>query len=104
MSEPLSLGVVFFPILGGSGIVATELSTGLAQRGHRVHVIASALPSRALPACERLFFHEVSASSYPPLDHAPYALALASGIVQIAEENGLDLVHVHYAVPHAASA
>jgi N-acetyl-alpha-D-glucosaminyl L-malate synthase BshA len=67
-------------------------------------VIASALPSRALPACERLFFHEVSASSYPVLDQAPYALALASGIVQIVEDHGLDLVHVHYAVPHATSA
>ena len=104
MSRPLSIGVVCFPSLGGSGIVATELATGLAQRGHRVHVIASALPSRALPACERLFFHEVSASSYPPLDQGPYALALASGIVQIVEDHGLDLVHVHYAVPHATSA
>ncbi|HJQ97657.1 MAG TPA: N-acetyl-alpha-D-glucosaminyl L-malate synthase BshA [Candidatus Polarisedimenticolaceae bacterium] len=104
MSRPLSIGIVCFPSLGGSGIVATELATGLAQRGHRVHVIASALPSRALPACERLFFHEVSASSYPPLDQGPYALALASGIVQIVEDHGLDLVHVHYAVPHATSA
>ena len=104
MTSPLTLGVVCFPSLGGSGIVATELATGLARRGHRVHVIASALPSRALPACERLFFHEVSAASYPPLDQAPYALALASGLVQIAEDHGLDLVHAHYAVPHATSA
>ena len=104
MSRPLSIGIVCFPSLGGSGIVATELATGPAQRGHRVHVIASALPSRALPACERLFFHEVSASSTPPLDQGPYALALASGIVQIVEDHGLDLVHVHYAVPHATSA
>ena len=104
MTPPLTLGVVCFPSLGGSGIVATELATGLAQHGHKVHVIASALPSRALPACERLFFHEVAAASHPPLDHSPYALALASGIVQIAEDHGLDLVHVHYAVPHAASA
>lgn len=104
MSRPLSIGIVCFPSLGGSGIVATELATGLAQRGHRVHVVASALPSRALPACERLFFHEVSASSYPPLDQGPYALALASSIVQVVEDHGLDLVHVHYAVPHATSA
>ena len=104
MTQALSIGVVCFPSLGGSGIIATELATGLAQRGHRVHVIASALPSRALPACERLFFHEVSASSYPPLDQGPYALALASGIVQVVEDHGLDLVHVHYAVPHATSA
>jgi L-malate glycosyltransferase len=104
LKAPLTVGVVCFPSLGGSGIIATDLATGLAQRGHRVHVIASALPSRALPACERLFFHEVQAASTPPLDQAPYALALASGLVQIAEDHGLDLVHVHYAVPHAASA
>jgi N-acetyl-alpha-D-glucosaminyl L-malate synthase BshA len=104
MSDTLSLGIVCFPSLGGSGIIATELAAGLAHRGHRVHVIASALPSRPLPACERLFFHEVAVSSYPPLDHAPYALALGSSLVEITQDHGLDLVHVHYAVPHATSA
>jgi N-acetyl-alpha-D-glucosaminyl L-malate synthase BshA len=104
MSDALSLGIVCFPSLGGSGIIATELAAGLAHRGHRVHVIASALPSRALPPCERLFFHEVAVSNYPTLDQAPYALALGSSLVEIAEDHRLDLVHVHYAVPHATSA
>jgi N-acetyl-alpha-D-glucosaminyl L-malate synthase BshA len=100
----LAIGVVCFPSLGGSGIVATELAVGLAQRGHRVHVIASSQPSRALPESARLFLHEVAAPSYPLFDQAPYTLALASTIVGVAEEHALDVLHVHYAVPHAASA
>ena len=104
MSAPLSIGIVCFPSLGGSGIIATELAVGLSLRGHRVHVIASAPPSRTLPPVERLFLHEVSVPSHPALQHPPYALALASSIVQIVEDQGLDVVHVHYALPHAASA
>ena len=104
MSAPLSVGIVCFPSLGGSGIVATELAVGLSLRGHRVHVIASAPPSRTLPPFERLFLHEVSVPTHPALQYAPYTLALASSIVEIAKDHGLDIVHVHYAVPHAASA
>jgi glycosyltransferase involved in cell wall biosynthesis len=104
MSAPLSIGIVCFPSLGGSGIVATELAVGLSLRGHRVHVITSAPPSRTLPAIERLTLHVVAAPSHPALQDAPYALALASRIVEIAEHHGLDIVHVHYALPHAASA
>ena len=104
MSSPISVGIVCFPSLGGSGIVATELAVGLSLRGHRVHVIASAPPSRALPPVERLFLHEVSVPTHPALQYAPYTLALASSIVEIAQDHGLDIVHVHYAVPHAASA
>jgi L-malate glycosyltransferase len=104
MTAPLSVGIVCFPSLGGSGIVATELAVGLSLRGHSVHVIASAPPSRTLPAVERLFLHEVSVPSHPALQYAPYALALASSIVEIAEDQRLDVVHVHYALPHAASA
>ncbi len=104
MSAPLTVGIVCFPSLGGSGIVATELAVGLSQRGHRVHVIASAPPSRTLPTCERLFLHEVSVPSHPALQYAPYAMALASSLVEIATDHGLDIIHVHYAVPHAAAA
>ena len=104
MSHPMSVGIVCFPSLGGSGIVATDLAVGLSLRGHRVHVIASAPPSRPLPTCERLFLHEVGVSSPPPLQYAPYTLALASSLVEIASDHALDIVHVHYAVPHAASA
>jgi len=104
MSAPLSVGIVCFPSLGGSGIVATELAVGLSQRGHSVHVIASAPPSRTLPTFERLFLHEVSVPSYPALQYAPYGMALSSSLVEIASDRGLDIIHVHYAVPHAAAA
>jgi N-acetyl-alpha-D-glucosaminyl L-malate synthase BshA len=104
LSAPLSVGIVCFPSLGGSGIVATELAVGLSQRGHRVHVIASAPPSRTLPTCENLFLHEVSVPTHPALQHPPYTLALAASLVEIASDHGLDVIHVHYAVPHATSA
>lgn len=104
MSHALAIGMVCYPSLGGSGVIASELAVGLTQRGHRVHVIASAPPSRPLPKCDRLFLHEVAVSDYPLFEHPPYALALASTIVTVANDHQLDLVHVHYAVPHAASA
>jgi N-acetyl-alpha-D-glucosaminyl L-malate synthase BshA len=104
VNEPLSIGIVCYPSLGGSGVVASELATGLAERGHRVHVIASAPPSRALAESERLFFHGVSVSDYPLFDHPPYTLAVAAKITEVAANQRLDLVQVHYAVPHAASA
>lgn len=104
MNDVLSIGIVCFPSLGGSGIIATELASGLSRRGHHVHVISSSTPSRPLPACENLFVHEVSVAAYPPLQHAPYALALASSLAEIANDHALDLVHVHYAIPHAVSA
>ncbi|MGD9765028.1 MAG: N-acetyl-alpha-D-glucosaminyl L-malate synthase BshA [Candidatus Binatia bacterium] len=100
----MAIGVVCYPSLGGSGVVAADLATGLAGRGHRVHVIASAPPSRRLPECDRIRFHPVEATDYPLFDHPPYALAAASTIVEVARRHRLDLVHVHYAVPHAASA
>jgi len=104
MSAPLSIGIVCFPSLGGSGIVATELAVGLSQRGHSVHVIASAPPSRTLPTFERLFIHEVSVPGHPALQYPPYGLALTSSLVSLSTDHGLDVVHVHYAIPHAASA
>jgi len=104
MTKPLSIGIVCFPTLGGSGTVATELAASLALRGHRVHVIASAPPSRTLPTCENLFLHEVSVPTHPALQHPPYTLALASSLVEIASDHLLDVIHVHYAVPHATSA
>jgi N-acetyl-alpha-D-glucosaminyl L-malate synthase BshA len=100
----LRIALVCFPGLGGSGIIGTELAAGLAQRGHSVHVIAERPPSRALPQSAHLFFHEVSAPSYPLFDQAPYTLALASTIARVVSEERVSLLHVHYAVPHAASA
>ena len=104
MNEPLAIGIVCFPSLGGSGIVASELALGLARRGHRIHLIASSRPSRELPPCANETFHEVRVPPYPLFEHAPYALAVASTIVEVARTRGLDLVQVHYAVPHATSA
>ena len=104
MSRPLALGIVCYPSLGGSGIVASELALGLARRGHRIHLIASARPSRELPPCPSERFHEVRVPPYPVFEHAPYTLAVASTIAEVARSHGLDLVQVHYAVPHAVSA
>jgi len=104
MSAPLTIGVVCYASLGGSGIVATELAAGLAERGHRLHVIASAPPSRRLATSDRLALHTVPVTSHPVLGHPLYGLALAETIVDVARRHALDLLHVHYAVPHAASA
>lgn len=104
MTRALNVALVCYPSLGGSGIIASELGAGLAQRGHTVHIIASSHPSRALPACSRLSFHEVRAPNYPVFEQAPYTLALASTIARVVGEHRVDVVHVHYAVPHAASA
>jgi N-acetyl-alpha-D-glucosaminyl L-malate synthase BshA len=103
-ADGLTLGIVCYPSLGGSGVVASELAAGLARRGHRVHVIASAPPSRPLPVCDDLVFHEVTVPDHPLFEHPPYELAVAAAIVEVATGERLDLVHVHYAVPHAASA
>ena len=100
----LAIGIVCYASLGGSGVVAADLAAGLAGRGHRVHVIASAPPSRPLPASERLAFHAVPVAEYPLFEQAPYELALAAAIVDVAAVQRLDIVHVHYGVPHAASA
>jgi L-malate glycosyltransferase len=104
VSAPLSVALVCYPSFGGSGIVASELAVGLAKRGHRIHVIASAPPRRGLPASENLHFHEIAVSKYPLFDYPPYTLAVASAIMRLAGRERLDLVHVHYAIPHTSSA
>ena len=103
MPRPLRIGVVCFPSLGGSSVVASELALGLAERGHEVHLMASACPARAHES-ERLAFHPVVVPGYPLFEHPPYGLAVASLIVEVTRRHALDLVHVHYAVPHASSA
>jgi L-malate glycosyltransferase len=104
VSAPLSVALVCYPGFGGSGIVASELAVGLARRGHRIHVIANAPPRRGLPASENLHFHELAVSKYPLFDYPPYTLAVASAIMRLADRERLDLVHVHYAIPHTSSA
>ena len=99
----MNVGITCYPTYGGSGIVATELSQCLAQRGHRVHIISSSMPSRLLELGERIFFHEVEAMAYPLFEYVPYDLALATKMVEVIKREDLDLLHVHYAIPHAIS-
>jgi N-acetyl-alpha-D-glucosaminyl L-malate synthase BshA len=100
----MKIGITCYPTYGGSGVVATELGMELAARGHEVHFISYAPPIRLTDTNDRIHFHEVEISSYPLFDHAPYALALAVKMMQVAEAEDLDLLHVHYAIPHSVSA
>ncbi len=100
----LKIGIVCYPTFGGSGVVATEVGLALARRGHRVHLLSYDVPSRLDRFVENLVFHEVATRSYPLLDDGAYTLSLASKIVEVSRYEGLDLLHVHYAVPHATSA
>lgn len=99
----LSIGVVCYPSYGGSGVIATELAKNLAGRGHQVHLISYDQPFR-MEFRENLFYHEVDVPSYPLFKYPPYLLALANKMVEVTRHGGLDLLHVHYAVPHATAA
>jgi len=100
----LRIGITSFATSGGSGIVATELGRQLANQGHEVHFISSALPVRLSGFEPNLCFHRVELSTYPPFPSAPYSLALASKMTEVAQAHALQILHVHYAIPHAASA
>jgi L-malate glycosyltransferase len=100
----MNIGIVLYPTYGGSGVVATELGKGLAARGHNVHFISYARPMRLDEFHENISFHEVTFSAYPLFEYPPYDLALASHLVDIIKYQKLDLLHVHYAIPHATSA
>ncbi len=100
----MNIGITVYPSYGGSGIVGSELGKELAARGHTVHFIASALPTRLTELNERVRFHEVEMLSYPLFEHQPYDLALATKMAQVADSENLDLLHVHYAIPHSISA
>ncbi|QOY85134.1 N-acetyl-alpha-D-glucosaminyl L-malate synthase BshA [Paludibaculum fermentans] len=100
----MRIGITCYPTYGGSGIVATELGLELAVRGHEVHFITYANPIRLDPGTPRIHYHEVEVSTYPLFQYPPYDLALASRMTEIAEWQNLDLLHVHYAIPHSASA
>jgi L-malate glycosyltransferase len=98
------IGIVCYPTFGGSGVVATELGKALAKEGHKVHFITYSQPSRLDFLNENLFYHEVNIRSYPLFEFAPYELALASKMVDVVKNEKLDLLHVHYAIPHASAA
>lgn len=106
----MRIGITCYPTYGGSGVVATELGMELAARGHEVHFITYALPIRLaeMPdqpeAASRVTFHEVEVSHYPLFDYPPYELALATQMAEVAEHHQLDVLHVHYAIPHSVSA
>ena len=100
----MKIGITCYPTYGGSGVVATELGLELAARGYDVHFISYAVPVRMTEASERIHFHEVEVMNYPLFDHPPYTLALASQMYNVAANEGLDLLHVHYAIPHSVSA
>jgi len=100
----MKIGITCYPTYGGSGVVATELGLELAMRGHEVHFISYAMPIRLSGTSERIWFHEVEVTAYPLFDHPPYTLALATKMTEVAEEASLDLLHVHYAIPHSVSA
>jgi len=99
----MNIGITVYPTYGSSGIVGSELGKELAARGHTIHFISSSLPTRLTELNERVRFHEVEMMSYPLFEHQPYTLALATKMAKVAETENLDLLHVHYAIPHSIS-
>ena len=104
MEEPLKIGITCYPTVGGSGVVATELGKLLAERGHQVHFITHSMPFRLGKYHKNIYYHEVEVTDYYVFRHPPYDLALASKMAMVARMQGLDLLHVHYALPHAICA
>jgi N-acetyl-alpha-D-glucosaminyl L-malate synthase BshA len=100
----LRIGITCYPTYGGSGVVGTELGIELASRGHEVHFIAYQPPIRLNTQHPQIFFHEVTVSQYPLFEYPPYDLALATRMAEVAEIYDLDILHVHYAIPHSVSA
>lgn len=97
----MKIGIVCYPTFGGSGVVATELGVGLAKRGHEIHFITYKRPARLSHFQENVFYHEVDTNDYPLFEYTPYDSALASKLVDVVKYENLDLLHVHYAIPHA---
>src|SRR3954454_3197044 len=100
----MKIGITCYPTYGGSGVVATELGLELGQRGHQVHFISYSQPIRLTGPQPNIHYHEVEVSRYPLFDFPPYDLALATRMAEVSEFYDLDLLHVHYAIPHSVSA
>ena len=100
----MKIGITCYPTYGGSGVVATELGKSLALRGHEIHFISYAMPMRLNAFVENIFYHEVEINNYPLFEFPLYSIALASKMVEVAKFHEIDLVHAHYAIPHATSA
>ena len=100
----MKIGIVCYPTFGGSGVLATELGKALAQKGHHVHFITYQQPVRLNGFIPNIFYHEVQVATYPLFDYPPYETALSSTLVDVIKNNSLQLLHVHYAIPHASAA
>ena len=100
----LKIGIVCYPTFGGSGVISTELGAGLARKGYEVHFITSSQPVKLNVFEKNIYFHEVVLNPYPLFQHQPFEVALTSKIVEVAKYEKLDLLHVHYAIPHASAA
>lgn len=100
----MKIGITCYPTYGGSGAIAAELGIQLSQRGHQVHFISYALPFRLPTFRQDLYFHQVETMSYPLFEHTPYTIPLAAKMADVTQAEGLDVLHVHYAIPHAVSA
>jgi len=100
----MKIGIVCYPTFGGSGVIATELGKALAEKGHKIHFVTYSQPVRLDFFSENLFYHEVSVPQYPLFEYAPYELALTSKLVDVIKYEQLDILHVHYAIPHASVA
>lgn len=100
----LKIGITCYPTVGGSGVIATELGKLLAERGHEIHFITSSVPFRLNKVYPNIYFHEVQVNQYSVFQYPPYDLALASKMAEVIKREGLDILHVHYAIPHAVCA
>lgn len=102
--KKLKIGITCYPTVGGSGVIATELGKMLAERGHEIHFISSSVPFRLNKVYSNVFFHEVEVNNYSVFQYSPYDIALASKMAEVINEEELDILHVHYAIPHAVCA
>ena len=100
----MRIGISCYSTFGGSGVVATEVGKALAARGHEVHLLSPSVPPRLLGFEDRVLFHEVTASPYPLFEAEPFSIALASKMADVASNHGLEIMHAHYAIPHASAA
>ncbi|MEY3425971.1 MAG: hypothetical protein RL679_1329, partial [Bacteroidota bacterium] len=100
----MKIGIVLYPTFGGSGVVGTELGKALAKKGHQIHFITYSQPVRLGSFRENIFYHEVAVSDYPLFEYQPYETELTSKMVDVVKYEQLDLLHVHYAIPHASAA
>lgn len=104
MNKKLKIGITCYPTVGGSGVIATELGKFLAERGHEIHFITSSIPFRLNKMYHNIYFHQVEVNQYAVFQYPPYDIALASKMAEVIKREKLDILHVHYAMPHAVCA